>query len=331
MFLEPTTILVGAGASAEFGLPTGEAIYSAAAKEDVTFRNKTADNEAQFFSTFWEYLCFSNDGRSQSEFKSLVTHLQTSSSYSIDLYGFYNPSKSRIAKYYTAWSLIKCHFEMRERIDRFDQSVWRYGERHYPWRRPYVGGADRRANWLGVLSNQFLSGATKTTDLEQNQLVFVTLNYDSAIEETFGTFVRNHEKFADTPDELLPRVVHVHGQLDQITNESVNVNFFRQQADNIKFISDSIEEPSATTAQAVACLQDSLSVYAVGFAFEKNNCKLLQAGSWGHKAAALNFAGDTRSYTEMQRMGLKKDMIWQGNSAAPKYLGVAAAEGFFAL
>tara|TARA_B100000749_G_C18117970_1_gene338597 strand:+ start:181 stop:282 length:102 start_codon:yes stop_codon:yes gene_type:complete len=33
----------------------------------------------------------------------------------------------------------------------------------------------------------------------------------------------------------------------------------------------------------------------------------------------------------MQRMGLKKDMIWQGNSAAPKYLGVAAAEGFFAL
>ncbi|OZB19246.1 MAG: hypothetical protein B7X53_00905 [Hyphomonas sp. 34-62-18] len=326
MFIKPTVILVGAGASAEFGLPTGDQIYSAAAAEDPRTRDNQSDNFAQYFASFWDFVCFANDGEARNAFPSLIEHLSSSSSYSIDLYAYQNPSRSKISKYFTAWMLIKSHFQMLQK-----NTGWRYGERCFPWRSPYITTGPRRPNWLGILANQFLSGAKNPDDLEQNRLSFVTLNYDRAIEESFGWFVRNNERFRDTPDELLPRVVHVHGKLDEISNDSLSPTFYRKQIENIKFILDSLAERPPAAIEAVELLKECGSVYSVGFAFEENNCALLQAGQWGSKASALNFSGEMNGFMAMKRMGLPESRIWQGTPDVPKYLGVAAREGFFSL
>ena len=329
MFLKPTTILVGAGASAEFGLPTGEAIYREASEENRNVRRERADNEAQFLSSFGEFLAFSNDGPAQVEFWDMVPHLQSSPAYSIDLYAYYNPSRSRVAKYYTVWALIKRHFQINSNRTHIDGSIWRYGQRYYPWHKPYLDDPFRRPNWLGVLTNQFLAGARSPDDLRKNDLTFVTLNYDRVIEETFGEFVRSHEMFADTPDEFLPSVIHVHGKLDEISNESLNFQFYKNQVEKIQFILDSLEETPPAAVVAIERLKESASIYSIGFAFEENNCELLQADGWASRAAALNFSGDIKSNMSMKRIGIPPEKIWRGSPTQPKYLGVAANEGFF--
>lgn len=330
MFRKPTVILVGAGASAEFGLPTGEAIYKSAASESTSSQLERADNEAQFLTSFWEYLCFSNQHDYQHQFRQLVDHLQGSTSYSIDLYSFYNPSFAEAAKYYTIWSLIKAHFEIRSRPTEHGDN-WRYGKRCYPWRQPYVGSKSPRPNWLGTLTNQFLSGARRPEDLANNNLTFVTLNYDRVIEEAFTHFICHHEIFSAASEDVMPEVIHVHGALDPIGDSSLNSKFYRDQVGNVQFILDSLENPPNAAKRAVEALDAAADIYCVGFAFEENNCELLKAGKWGGKAAALNFSGDVRSEMSMRRMGLPESKIWKGTSGNPRYLGIAASEGFFAL
>jgi hypothetical protein len=284
MFLDPVVVLVGAGASAEFGIPTGVGVYEDAKNEDEENQATSTSYEDQFLSTFWEFLRFSNLGREQNEFRQLIRKLKESHAFSIDLYAYYNPQDAQIAKLFTAWRIIKEQYGFELIRDRWGDANRRL-VRSYNWRNPTVGsGSNLRNNWMGELSNVMLSGAKTSEDLKRSNLTFVTFNYDEVIEETLPWIVNKYERFADATSELMPRVIHIHGKIESPEPAKINAQHYSNQANKIKFISDTLDQPSKEVAEAKQLLVDAHRVYCVGFAFEQLNLELLGAGQWGGHA-----------------------------------------------
>lgn len=329
MFLDPTVVVVGAGASAEFGLPTGIGLYEDASLDLDDPRIDTADFDDQFLSTFWAFLKFANMGQEQTQFRRLQKKLRQSHARSIDLYAYYNPSEASICKLFTAWRLQKEFVDREEFRNRFSEPEVRY-VRSFQSRAPTVAlRGPSRNNWIGELANSFLSGAKDSSDLAKNQLQIVTFNYDTFIEESFSWIIRQNERFADAPDEVIPPVLHVHGALEPLAPAQFDGQAYRRQAERIKFISDTIDSPSSEVELAKVSLGDALRVYCIGFAFEQLNCDLLQAGLWGKRSFGLNFDGNVKVFNSMKRVGLASENIWSGTEDRPFYLGDAASRGFF--
>lgn len=329
MFLDPVVVLVGAGASAEFGIPTGVGIYNDAKSENEDSIRTSAGFEDRFLSSFWEFLRFNNLGQEQVKFRQLTRNLRESHAYSIDLYAYYNPSDANIAKLYTTWRILKEHYSIQTQRDRWGDSR-NILARSYRWRNPTVGiGETIRNNWMGELVNAMLAGAKDVEDLQRNNLSIVTFNYDAVVEETVPWIVGRYERFSDAPIELLPPVVHVHGSLSCPEPIGVNPKFYADQAAEIKFISDTLDQPSVAVTEAKRLLTEAHRVYCVGFAFEQLNLELLEGSKWGMKSVALNYDGNVKVTNAMKRIGLRSSDIWSGTDTKPMALGMAASRGFF--
>ncbi|MEM7637950.1 MAG: hypothetical protein AAF269_02715 [Pseudomonadota bacterium] len=329
MFKNQTIVLVGAGASAEFGLGTGVGLFEAAAKEDEKLTSKGGELADRLFHSFWEFIRFNNMHGEQEAFRKLVAKLKESHSQSIDLFAYNNPSFANIAKLYTAWNLIRdLYLVSNERTH--DGRAFKRVSHNYNWRSPKVGtGENLRNNWIGELANLFLGGAANSADLANNKLMFVTFNYDMILEETFPWIVRSQERYADTPDELLPEIIHLHGQINRPKEDQLNKLYFEEQASNIKFISDTLGAPSENVSRARSALANADRVYSIGFAFEELNANLLAAGQWGRKTVALNFDGNTKVTNAMKRVGVSESNIWSGSDTIALPAGLAASRGFF--
>ena len=329
MFSNPTVIIVGAGASAEFGLPTGEGMHRSVVNE--TFETiQQGDTQADFFlASFWKFLMYENLHGQQTTYRQFVEVAKQSPSTSIDLFAYNNPSHEEVAKLYSAWSIAKSQFDFELKQDHdFQREYYAKISRSPKWLSPQIG-EDHRLNWLAELVNQFVEGAQSSKDLEENKLTFVTFNYDSIVEEAFVTFVRRLERFADAPDNAMPEVIHIHGRMDSPDVPNLNKNWILDQAKNIRFITETIVNPGSAVDRAIALLDEALHVYSVGFAFEPNNTKLLAAGKWGGKVVGLNYAGNAKIENRIKRLGVKRNSIWRGSGTAPLKLGLAAADGFF--
>ena len=181
MFKNPTVVVVGAGASAEFGFPTGIGLYNEALHDaaSASIPGARSGYEARYLSTFTDFLNAVNDSKSLEEFRELQSHLGKSSATSIDLYAYNNPSRAFLAKRFTAWRLVKHHFELELTINRNSESVYRLVPRQ-PWRSRTVGEHDSsRQNWIGALTTKFTSGARSVEDLRSNKLTLVPAVHES--------------------------------------------------------------------------------------------------------------------------------------------------------
>ena len=79
MFKNQTVVLVGAGASAEFGLATGVGLFDSAAKENEKVTAERGELADRLFHSFWEFIRFHNMHAEQEAFRRLTTKLKESS------------------------------------------------------------------------------------------------------------------------------------------------------------------------------------------------------------------------------------------------------------
>lgn len=331
MFKDPTVVIVGAGASAEFGFPTGVGLYNEALVDlaDTSAPGFGNGYEYRYLSTFTDFLDAVNASEELADFRRLQVHLAKSHATSIDLYAYNNPTRARIAKRYTAWRLIKHHFLIERAISRYNENTYRL-VRNLSWRERRLGADNSlRPNWIGSLAQNFTSGARGARDLSSNALTIITFNYESVIEEAFPAIVRLDERFEDAADDVMPQILHLHGHMDAIKPQSLNPDFIERQADKIKFITDTIDSPSPEIKTAIEKLSDATRVYCVGFAFDKLNCDLLDAGFWGSKCWATNYDGELSVDNNMRSIRVKPERVWRGSSSDPMFVGKAAAKGFF--
>lgn len=131
-----TVVVVGAGGSAEFGLPTGRQIFESLQRESKS-PNVLNEEHSHFLSGPFAALMVEGPGVGyQKKFWNLQDSLDSSPSMSVDMYSYANPSLGDLAKMYTVWKILGSAYEYRQRKNGFGD-VYYTPYLSYKWRKRY--------------------------------------------------------------------------------------------------------------------------------------------------------------------------------------------------
>lgn len=248
MILTPTTFVVGAGASAPYGLPTGRTLLNRAkssrgdrgtATYDLLLNVYGAEHVPRVLAEIERFT-----GRSIDEF--MLTRRSEEHTQAI--------CKALIA------SLLGDAVRRELRLESVD-------------------GDD----WLAEVAEQMLSGAESFDQfIERTHVKFVTFNFDSVIETKLTTLVRGRFPEGDFDEVRLfsaVPVIHVHGRLpappDHLPSPVASYELSDPQwsawlpgaAQAVTVISDSIED----VAEARTAVSDAQTLCFLGFSFHPTN------------------------------------------------------------
>jgi hypothetical protein len=154
-------------------------------------------------------------------------------------------------------------------------------------------------NWVRFIVHQLLLNCRKSEDLLNNNIHFITFNYDNSLEAALGNALksidflkRKHvEEFLDTP-----RIIHMYGRLgatkpypsaffralagnyarsveapENIHNSNQLIDSWFLAGEKLKVIDPHTKShgDAATTAKAI--LRSAQRIYFLGFGFDQNN------------------------------------------------------------
>jgi hypothetical protein len=324
MFKSSTVIVVGAGASAEFGLPTGAGVYKEAlALAEPKYNQRIAG--FSFQRGFKEHLASQQQHRNTSNYDLFKKRVRTSVSPSIDRLAWLNADIAELCRAFSAWSILRSQYEENQ------ESFSDYGEdkvrMFYTKRRdhlsPFVLGSQ---NWIAKCADKWLGDAEDHSELDSEIITFVSFNYDRIIEEAFQYFVTENHRFSDTPPQKMPKVMHVHGGFPSFPDRLTQDDISNSQA-SIKYIEDGGE--SEAVRRARIRLDKAKHIIAIGFDFDSKNVELIELAKHANKIHALNFDGNRAFDNRVLSLGVPDRQILRGSSAAPLGVSQAAARGFF--
>ena len=136
-------------------------------------------------------------------------------------------------------------------------------------------------NWLRYMFNQL---NTDFDEFSENEISFVTFNYDSTVEWFLATSLAH--SFSKTIGQCKPvldaiPIIHLHGRLAYLPWESkdgraydavVDENSIRKGMAGLKIIHEDINDGrDADFAKAKTLLEDAEKIYFMGFGFNKIN------------------------------------------------------------
>jgi len=115
MFNKKTVVIVGAGASKDFDLPTGADVYSKLLAEnlgEVSYNYHPARD--LFSSSFNSFLAFSNEVELQHQLSRFIEAVKKDNvANSIDLFANYYPEFTEISKLYSTWSILGSMYQKK--------------------------------------------------------------------------------------------------------------------------------------------------------------------------------------------------------------------------
>ena len=202
MFESNTVIVVGAGASVEFGLPSGQQIY----RDALGFRVEKAQDteELEVLTYFYHYLVATNQQRVINQVDEFTEKVASSPTNSIDRLAWLNPNISECCRAFSAWSLVKASFEPIQTAGvMFNKRLQPKGARSRSTShlRPVISGYQ---NWIGRVADKWLGASETAEALDPARLKFVIFNYDTMIEEGFGQFASGTDRFGVLGQQSLP-------------------------------------------------------------------------------------------------------------------------------
>ncbi|MEZ5921119.1 MAG: hypothetical protein R3C60_07160 [Parvularculaceae bacterium] len=319
---ERLVIVVGAGASAEFGIPTGQKLVADLRHGQIM--RPSADRYNIFEDTFDNFYEFVRKVKTNSlqTLNKFIHAAQASPHNSIDLFAFHHPSFSDICKYYSAWGILKGHY--RKANDADAGSNWQI--RTDKWLLPNT--TDGNQNWLGVLVLKYLEGSRKSNQLRPETLTFVTFNYDRIIENAFRQFITQTEMFNDADEASIPKTLHVYGSFPELPKEINNTDIFEAAANAISYINDE-KKPADTIDEIRAKVREATTIFFVGFDFDPLNVEYIALNESAARKFALAYDGNDRLVARMRKLNISTDHIKAGSFDNPISIGLAASRGFF--
>ena len=262
MIVNNTVFILGAGASADFGFPSGEElrqriIQGFIATDSQTY--KDVESIAKALSVpdedeFNDYI------KPINEFAYKLKH---DAGYSIDAFlERFKESYLEIGKLAIASILAKC-----ENQDIFYSSD----------------------NWYRIIYDRMKQGASIDT-FPQNRVSFITFNYDRSLEQfLYNGLLNFHEKVTENyVRNIISQIpiVHIYGQLDPLPwqnpdgrsyNRHITLGQLKRYRENISIVFEKITETTNSNFQkAVALLEQADRVYILGFGFHADNFSRLK-------------------------------------------------------
>lgn len=237
-FVRPTTLILGAGASNDYGFPLGIGL------RDSVCRGLLEDRFRAFLLAL---------DHQPSEIDAFLDELQHSGYTSVDVFLEENPDFLRIGKRAIAAALLP--LEDPQRL--FPPNV-----------RPDLHWYEYLINRMGVGTEEWFS----------NHLSVLTFNYDRSFEHYFTTVISKRAALSDKKSQEAfdnIRFVHLHGSLGKYSLSSpgslaygtaISPESIRAAANEILVVSE-VEDDLPTFDEAEEVLSNSERIFFLGFGF----------------------------------------------------------------
>ncbi len=169
--------------------------------------------------------------------------------------------------------------------------------------------------------------------LQENQIRFITFNYDRSLEQYLWTVIKSSYNLNDTKiGEILRKIpiTHVYGQLDPLPWQDQDSRAYgatlkpgnlEKIAERIKTINDSTQQEVINEAKNY--LKEASAIYFLGFGYHKENMTRLDISSLGADKRIGGTAYNLRTaqrdeitlyFSNGPRNSLGKDAIILGSS-----------------
>ena len=320
MFINKTIFILGAGASWHYGYPTGEdlvkkVIGKARIAEDYFRISMNASNvnvrrpEYVGRDAPKDAGLSTNEIRAQwqkalGECQTLVSRLREVNPLVIDYFLGQNPTLQPIGKLMIAWVILECekdYSRLGGNINRQEvlKSSPMFADREHA---KTLDLAKCKDNWYRFIIHKLAVPCMNSTDLLQNDVHFVTFNYDVSLEHALDQALRNIELFKTADIERFlskDRIIHVYGKVREVSSVvSIDWNipwtgqYFADAANHeaYKFFLDTVyaaskglrvidptdkESDKASIRAAKKAIKAAACVYILGYGFDQYNNKRL--------------------------------------------------------
>jgi hypothetical protein len=311
-----SVIIVGAGASVEFGLPSGRQILEG-------IRTYKRLNLPPFDDEEWglsydrsldDFNIMMNavPGQIHNGYNEFQRDIAGGAAVSIDEFSSLRPNSEKLAKLWTVRAIFK---ELRQAYPRCEQP------------RFAINGRTGVPNWLVGVARLYCQGKRFIEELDPESLTIVTFNYDRLVEVGLANIVHRTLPSQAGPDEvrldLMPRVIHVHGSFDALPRQPQFQDVADQWA-RIRFVHETLSQQDELSEVVAAqdAIRSAERLFCVGFAFNDDNCRILGLPSYATKVIALDFNG--LLLNKLAALGVPGGQIVGGTRTAPLSLGEAA-------
>ena len=336
LFREPTVLLLGAGASASYGLPLGNALklniehgiaqlFSSPVPSGVRI---IASDEflASGYSALRSWFYQQQDQLfNQKFFEESIRQLHAelvSGPVSIDEFVRINPRWRPYVKVLLAFEIARCIYETSDRSG--------FVRRDHVFRDASVG-------WYRHLIHELRRGAKNSDELASNQLRVVTFNYDRSLEYSFELDLGGGQIFSGFSMFEAPRVIHVHGEIELMRTSFPGQqidwpNFWplvRAAADNFVMLDENRKAHSENTNIAMSNLESAKRIFVLGYDFHDQNNDLLSLGTFASKCIVLNWDGSQRVQRRATDLGIRAKNIISGSRDTPLSISAAIDDGLF--
>lgn len=327
MFVRPTVIILGAGASAEFGLPTGAGLLNRL----LEMRPYDHGRELQKSGNLKDYDIASAIMQAYNQFpipglddQELIEKANSTFESSIDLFSYNNNSVLETAKFYTSWMIQSAMIESIKKVGRFEISYITYKYRK-DWLRHKLN--DRR-NWIADFVRKYTEDADNGSDINSDNVIIVSFNYDKIFKKSVLNFLESSERFSEAAEDIMPKIEHVYGGLEFL--EEIHPRYIADQRDRIAFIKE-ITDSDEHIKRIRNRIADAEDIYCCGFSFDKRNVELIGLNETNARIYSNNYDGNLELSARLRKLGVSADRVISGTAANPMPLGRAVEQGFFSL
>ena len=248
MITRPTTFVVGAGASKDYGLPTSAELRMEA--------NNLTPHDTAYQLILHNGLC------TPEQLNDVRDDLRSQGTMSIDEFLFTRQDDAvtmRVGRALIALLLANNFHEVKS-----------------------PNGLGWPPDWLGYIIGKMQAGAPDCEAFAQgnDEVRFVTFNFDSIIEDRFEKAIRNLYRGApeahlqETISAIHRQIIHVHGQLPPLPDSQLQLSFqwndwLSSAPSQIRVVLDQIEDNTLVATQRAVKRSEVLCF--LGFAYARDN------------------------------------------------------------
>lgn len=341
MFKDETVLLLGAGSSIPFGLPTGDDLRKSIGKSVSGFLAQEqqqhggaivrGQKSAEFIQSPIRFLYenVQNRGASASlmsleKLSQFVNALNQSTQTTIDRFLHDNAEFRELGKILITAMLLRSVYKNAPYKDLIQLNDF---------------SSPPSINWVSTLVNLIREGARDADHLEDdNNLTIITFNYDTILEHILNEHLCANQRHKGGNIKKICPVHHVHGKvempriiegdfiLEHILKEAQSFYLIREASPDQPFIR--FKESAHDTAQRI--LSSAERIHAMGFSFDEYNTAAigLDVFSWPDQIFALNYNGHHGVTRRLNKMGVPTTNIISGSQQEAYDCKTALEQGF---
>jgi len=257
MITEKTVFILGAGASCPYGFPSGAQL-----REDIRF--KFQDVYSRYAYRIWKR----EIEDVERPIVKFIDKFYNSTTKSIDLFMAGNPTLVETGKYIIAFEMLGAE---QKSCFREESQI-------------------RAQDWYSYLFNRMrdtIKNKTEITKFTENNVSFITFNYDRSLEYFFYESLRN--SFTEVPEQEIItilkqlKIIHVYGAiapLDWQDGENgvkyrtqITESVLQKTSRNLRTIYEETQNPELL--RACKLIEEATRIFFLGFGYAEENINIL--------------------------------------------------------